>query len=324
MRYLGEDMDGNLYEYVEGLDGWGNPIGYWQGISQPEPPSLSGLGELYEAPDGTVYQVQGLAEEEETPESEEAAEPEEEESGESEAPTGMGPRQRLRRRVRVLGPRQRLRRRARVRRIFPARSPRRADPGVKHRPVRKRRGFLKKLLPIAKFASRLIPVPGAGAAVRGGLTVADKLLTRKGVAGYDGLGALYAAPDGTVYQVQGPAEEDLNGLYGDEELRGFAEDEELQGLYEDEELRGFAEDEELQGLYEDEELRGFAEDEELQGLYEDEELRGFAEDEELQGIDGYVQQDGVSGLEAYVPQESPQTHWHVPPAEPPEIWKPIW
>ena len=80
-----------------------------------------------------------------------------------------------------------------------------------------------------------------------------------------GLGALYAAPDGTVYQVQGLAE-DLDGLYADEELHGFAEEEEL---------RGFAEEEELRGLDEDEELRGFAEEEALRGLAEDEELRGF-------------------------------------------------
>ena len=52
--------------------------------------------------------------------------------------------------------------------------------------------------------------------------MADKLLKRKkGVAGYDGFGALYAAPDGSLYQVQGLAEE---------ELQGFAEDEELQWL----------------------------------------------------------------------------------------------
>ena len=300
MRDLGEDMDGNLYEYVEGLDEWGNPIGYWQGISEPEASPLSGLGALYEALDGTVYQVQGLAEEEQMPEPEKAAEPED--SGDSDAPKGMGPR-------------QRLRPRARVRRIFPARSPRRAGPGVKHRPARKKGGFLKKLLPIAKFASRFIPVPGAGAAVRAGLTVADKLFTRKGVAGSDGLGALYAAPDGTLYEVQGPAEEELNGLYGDEELRGVAEEQEL---------RGFAEDEELRGLDEDEELRGVAEEQELRGIAADEELHGFAEEQDMRGIDGYVRQDDINGLDAYIPQKPPQTHWHVPPAEPLEVWKPLW
>ena len=70
--------------------------------------------------------------------------------------------------------------------------------------------------------------------------MAEKALTKPGVAGYDGLGALYAAPDGTVYQVQGLAAEDLDGLYADEELRGFAADEELRGFAADEELRGFA------------------------------------------------------------------------------------
>ena len=129
-------------------------------------------------------------------------------------------------------------------------------------PRKKKGGFLKKLLPIAKFATRFIPGIGP-VAVRAGIDVAGKLLKRKkGVAGYDGLGALYAAPDGSLYQVQGLAEEELQGFAEDEELKGFAEDEELRGLDEDEELRGLDEDQELRGLDEDEELRGFAEDEE--------------------------------------------------------------
>jgi hypothetical protein len=122
-----------------------------------------------------------------------------------------------------------------------------------------------------------------------------------------GLGALYQAPDGTLYQVQ-----------------GFAEDEELRGFAEDEERRGFAEDEELRGFAEDEELRGFAEDEELRGFAEDEELRGFAEDEELRGLYGYVREDGVGGLDAFVPDQPAGTPWFTPPAQPPEIWKPLW
>jgi hypothetical protein len=148
--------------------------------------------------------------------------------------------------------------------------------------------------------------------------VATPYLRQAGVTGYDGLGALYQAPDGTLYQVQGLAE--------DEELRGLAEDEELRGwgLAEDEELRGFAEDEELRGFAEDEELRGFAEDEELRGLAEDEELRGFAEDEELRGLYGYVREDGVSGLDAFVPDQPTDTPWFKPPAQPPDLWRPLW
>jgi hypothetical protein len=128
--------------------------------------------------------------------------------------------------------------------------------------------------------------------------VATPLLRQAGVTGYNGLGALYEAPDGTVYQVQ-----------------GLAEDEVMRGLAEEEDLRGLAQDEELRGLSEEEELRGFG---------EDEELRGFAEDEELRGLgQGYVRQD-LSGLDAYVPQRPPSTRWFVPPAQPPEMWKPLW
>ena len=285
MGYVGElyeDLDGQLYGWVEGVDEWGDPIGSWHGLSQPEVPALGGLGALYAAPDGTVYQVQGLAAEEE------AAEPAP--PGGSQAPEGPGPGRRVPPRP---GPREGVQ-------VRPSQR-----PGARGGPPRKRKGgFLKKLLPIAKFATGFIP--GVGPLVRAGLDVASKLLKKPGVAGYGGLGALYAAPDGTVYQVQGLAAEDLDGLYADEELRGFAEDEEL---------RGFAEDDELRGLDQDEELRGFA---------ADEELRGLADDEELRGMEGYVREDAVSGLEAYVPVQPPATRWFKSPTEVPDLWKPLW
>jgi hypothetical protein len=182
--------------------------------------------------------------------------------------------------------------------------------------LKRLRKAAKRALPFVQRAASLIPGP-YGAAVATALRAATPILQRAGVAGYNGLGALYQAPDGTLYQVQGLAE--------DEELRGLAEDEELRGFAEDEELRGLAEDEELRGLAEDEELRGFAEDEELRGFAQDEELRGLAEGEELQGLDqGYVREAGTSGLEAYLPEQPPQTRWFVPPAQPPEMWKPLW
>jgi hypothetical protein len=175
--------------------------------------------------------------------------------------------------------------------------------------------FVGRALPFAQQVASLIPHPAAQAAARG-LTAVTPFLKQAGIAGYDGLGALYQAPDGTLYQMQGLAQ--------DEELRGLSEDEELRGLAEDEELRGFAEDEELRGLEEDEELRGLDEDEELRGLSEDEELRGFAEDEELRGLDqGYVR-EGVSGLDAFVPEQPPSTRWFTRPAQAPEMWKPLW
>jgi hypothetical protein len=302
MRYLGEDEvpqmkgvglylgdDGNLYQWIEGVNAADDVLAFWDGSSEPEDAALRGLGALYQAPDGTLYQMQGLAEDAETGTEAEPEAEKEQDAGEEQPKKAMGPRVR------------RLRR-------FPGRRPR---PGLAQRRgapgrTRKRGGFFKKLLPIAKFATRFIP--GIGPVASAGLDVAGKLLKRKkGVAGYDGLGFLYEAPDGSLYQVQGSAEDD--------ELRGFAEDEELRGLDEDEELRGVDEDEELRGFDEEEELRGFA---------EDEELRGIGEDQDMQGIDGYVRQDGMRGLEAYVPQAPPQTPWHVVPTEPPEIWKPLW
>ena len=277
MRYLGDDeatqlrgidlyqgTDGNLYEWVDGVDEWGE-----QELSEAEGPVLNGLGALYAAPDGTLYQMQGLAEEE---------------------AAGGGqpsnPEHRVHEGLRVAG-----------------------------RPRKKKKGgfFKKLLLPLAKVATGFIP--GAGGLIRAGIDVAEKALKKPGVAGYDGFGALYAAPDGSLYQIQGLA---------DEELRGFAEDEELKGFAADEELRGFAADEELRGLDEDQELRGLDADEELRGFDADEDLRGFAEDQAMQGIEGYVRENRMSGLDAYVPQAPPQTRWHVTPVQVAEIWKPLW
>ena len=276
MRYLGDDeatqlrgidlyqgTDGNLYEWVDGVDEWGE-----QELSEAEGPVLNGLGALYAAPDGTLYQMQGLAEEE-------AA------GGGQPSPRAQGPRR---------------------------------PPGSRPPRKKKKGGFFKKLLlPLAKVAAGFIP--GAGGLIQAGINVAEKILTKPGVAGYDGFGALYAAPDGSLFQVQGLAEE---------ELRGFAEDEELKGFAADEELRGLDGDEELRGLDEDQELRGFDADEELRGFEADEDRRGFAEDQAMQGIDGYVRQDRMSGLDAYVPQAPPQTRWHVTPVQVAEIWKPLW
>lgn len=274
LGYVGElyqDLDGHLYEWVEGVDEWGDPSGFLQGLSEPQVAELSGLGALYQAPDGTLYQMQGLADEEAA----ETEAPKTEESGESEAPKGMGPA-------------PRLHPRARARRRRPGLRLQRPGPGVKGgAPRKKKGGFLKALFPIAKFATRFIP--GVGPLVSAGLDVGGKLLKKPGVAGYAGLGALYAAPDGTVYQVQGLAAEDLDGLYADEELRRFAEDDEL---------------------------RGFAEDEELRGLEEDEELRGLEQ--------GYVREDAVSGLEGYVAVKPPETRWFKSPTETPELWRPLW
>jgi hypothetical protein len=339
--YLGEvrqGPDGNLYQYVQGMDGLGNPIGFWRGFRKrlkkfvgralpfaqrvasliPHPAAQAaargltavtpflkqtgiagyeGVGALYEAPDGSLYQVQGLAEDEELRGIDE---------DEMTQMMGVGYLGEVRQ-----GPDGNLYQWmqgvdglgnpvgfwGKLRRL--------ARKALKYHPVaaalRAASPLLRQALPVAQQVASVIP---GGAAA---LTAATPILKEAGVAGYDGLGALYQAPDGTVYQVQGLAE--------DEELRGLSEEEELRGLDEDEELRGFAEDEELRGLEEDEELRGLA---------EDEELRGFAEDEELRGLDqGYVR-EGVSGLDAFVPEQPPSTRWFTRPAQAPEMWKPLW
>ena len=150
---LYEDLDGDLYEWVEGVDAWGDPIGFWQGVSEPEVLVLSGLGALYAAPDGTIYQVQGLADE--------------------------AKRRRRRNRVKVkprrrwgqcsaCTPEQGL---GECVPVCPRSGPALASRGG---PPRKKGGFLKKLLPIAKFATRFIP--GVGPIVSAGVDVASKLV----------------------------------------------------------------------------------------------------------------------------------------------------
>jgi hypothetical protein len=344
--HLGEvrqGPDGTLYQWVEGIDGLGNPIGFWRGLRKrlkkvvsralplaqkfaPFIPGASaaltvatpflkqagvagyeGIGALYEAPDGSLYQVQGLAEDEELHGIDEddmtrmmgvgyLGEVRQGPDGNlyqwMQGVDGLGNP------VGFWGKLRKLARRA-----------------LKYHPVaaalRAARPLVQQALPIAQQVATAIP---GGAAA---LTAATPILKEAGVAGYGGLGALYQAPDGTLYQ-------QVQGLAEDEELRGLAEDEELRGIDEDEELRGLDEDEELRGFGEDEELRGLDEDEELRGFAEDDELRGLEEDEELRGLEGYVREPGTSGLEAYVPQTPPQTRWFTAPAQPPEVWKPLW
>ena len=133
-----------------------------------------------------------------------------------------------------------------------------------------------------------------------------------------GLGALYQAPDGTLYRVQGLEEAD--------DLRGFAEDE-LRGLDEPDDLRGFAEDD-LRGFEEADDLRGFAEDD-LRGFEEADDLRGYAEADDLRGfaeddLRGLEESDDLRGLDAYVSDKPAGTRWFTPPAQPPEMWRPLW
>jgi hypothetical protein len=178
--------------------------------------------------------------------------------------------------------------------------------------VRRVRSKLRPLVRGAlKIGKRVAPlVPGVGPAAATALRAATPVLRRAGVAGYNGLGALYQAPDGTVYELQGLAEDD--------ELDGLAEDEEVEGFSQDEGLEGIAEEE-------DQELQGISEDEEMGSLAQDDEPENVGEDEELSGLDqGYVREQGPSGIEAYVPEQQPTTRWFVSPTQPPELWKPLW
>ena len=73
------------------------------------------------------------------------------------------------------------------------------------------RSAVRKAMPLAQ---RFAPfIPGGAAA----LTVATPILKQAGVAGHEGIGALYQAPDGSLYQ-------QVQGLADDEELRGLGED----------------------------------------------------------------------------------------------------
>jgi hypothetical protein len=298
--YLGEvrqGPDGQLYQYVQGVDGLGNPIGFWRRLKrfarrvvkkalpiakqfapfipggaaaltavtpflkQAGVAGYEGIGELYEAPDGSLYQVQGVAEDEDL-------------HGIDEDPMtqmmGIGYLGEVRQ-----GPDGNLYQYMQ------------GMDGLGN-PI----GFWGKL---RKLGRRVLKYHPAAMALR---AAARPILKKAGVAGYAGLSAPCQIAEDASYQMQ-----------------GLADDDDLQGLDDDEELRGFDEDDELRGLEDDEELRGFA---------DDEELRGFDEDSDMQGYEGYVRQDGMSGLERFEPAQPPQTRWHVPPSQPPEIWKPLW
>jgi len=336
MRYLSEDdarlqglgyfgdvyegIDGNLYEWVHGVDAWGGSIGFWQGLS-PSTDS-DGIGSLYETPDGCLYRVQGLSEDA-APAAEAEAPAAPEQESEAKATPAMGPGRPGQIRVGPDGKRYRWvlgrdaqgKSRGFWRRVRPAfwgpPRPYAHRPGARFRPLRAgyaarrrppgRRPLLRRILPIARAATALIP--GVGPAVATGLTVASRVLGPGRVAGYDGIGQLYEAPDGSLYQVHGMAEND--------ELDGFAENDELDGFAADDELQGFADDE-LPGISQDDELHGTDQYEQQVGQQD---LRGFAQ--------GYVPQEGV-GLESYEREEPPETRWFEESAEPPEAWKPLW
>lgn len=349
--YLGEvrqGPDGNLYQYVQGVDGLGNPIGgFWSRLRNrvksvvgralpfaqrvasfiPGPygtaiatglkvatPILQragvagyeGLGALYEASDGSLYQVHGLEADDDLHGINEDAMTQimgigylgEVRQGSDgnlyqymQGVDGLGNLTGFWSKLRKLG--------SRALKYHPAAwALKAASP------------YLRRALPFAQQVASVIP--GGEAA----LTAAAPILKEAGVAGNYGLGALYQAPDGTLYQP-------VQGIDDDMELRGLDAEDELQGIDDDPELRGFDGDDELHGFNDDMELRGLEDDMDFRGL-EDEDLHGFEAGEDVQGMEGYVRQDGMNGLERFEPEQPPQTRWHVSPNQPPEVWKPLW
>jgi hypothetical protein len=97
-----------------------------------------------------------------------------------------------------------------------------------------------------------------------------------------GFGALYQAPDGGLYQMQGFADEER--LADDEFVRGLDEDDR------------YGEDDELR------DVEGY--------------VRGEGE--------GGCCCPGIRGVDAYVPPEPPQTRPFVRPSVAPDMWRPLW
>jgi hypothetical protein len=235
---------------MEGLDGLGNSIGWWKKLLRRALPIIkqvapfvpggaaalkvaepilqeaglvggNGLGALYEAPDGSLYQVQGLDQGEDL-----------EGLDEEETMMGMGYTGEVRQDLegnlyqwvegidglgnpvgfwQCCPP-------CRGRRFFPGTMRRRSVPRLRRR--------------------RSIRPPGGF--YGSGLEAEEAEL--------EGLGA--------EEDLAGFSQDDLEGLAEDEELQGLAAEEELMGLAEDDELQGLAEDEELMGLAQENELQG--------------------------------------------------------------------
>lgn len=156
------------------------------------------------------------------------------------------------------------------------------------------------------------------------------------LSGMDGLGALYQALDGSLYQLTGfqgfGADEGLDGLEADDELGAFYDAEELSGYGGEADLEGLQAEDELGDFSEDEPgslsdaelLAGFSADDELNGYgaMDDEEMAGYGEGDELGEMEGYITDPRLSGLDAYVPAQPEST----PPftGQTPETWRAIW
>ncbi|WP_446810385.1 hypothetical protein ACH50O_01995 [Methylomonas sp. 2BW1-5-20] len=325
--YLGEvrqGPDGQLYQFVQGVDGLGNPVGgFWSrvkhGLKRALPiarhfapfipggsavltaatPFLrqagiqgqDGIGELYAAPDGNVYQVQGLGEPEQFYGIDEdsldqimglgyVGEIRQGPDGNLyqylQGVDGLGNVGGFWSKLRKLGKRALQFQPARL--ALKAVSP-----------------YLQQAIPMVRQVASAIP--GGTEA----LTAAAPLMKQ---AGLSGCNCQQHKPYDVAQAMSGFAEDELQGLAADDELQGYADGGDLYG----------PDDELMQGLDADDEFAGYDGEDELQG---------FADDQDMQGVEGYVKQDGVNGLERYEPEQPLQTRWHVP-SSPPDVWKPLW
>ena len=123
---------------------------------------------------------------------------------------------------------------------------------------RRIRRVVRRVTPLVQQVAPFVPALAPAAVA---LRTATPLLRQAGVAGAEGLGAVYQAPGGQLYQIQ--------------------------------------------------------------GLEADDDLQGLEADDDLQGLEGYVREGG-SQLGGYVPQQPARTPWFTPPAQLPEMWRPLW
>jgi len=167
-----------------------------------------------------------------------------------------------------------------------------------------------------------------------------------GGTGFAGFGALFQSPDGTLYQMSNVGDDELQGFaandelgdLADEDLQGFDADDDLGDLT-DEELRGLEADDDLDGLDAEDELGDLADDNELRGFAADEDLAedemGYLADDDLQGcrcqeqnlsddLYGYVPDTRLQGMDAYFPAGLPAAQTSRTFKQTPEPWKSLW
>lgn len=283
-----QGAEGQLYEWVQGVDGLGTPVGYWRPRSgtQPGAPYVRNdapfLGEIAQAADGQLYQwVQGV--------------------------DGLGSPFGFWKRIKSL-----------ARRALPiARRLAPFVPGASAAltmatPFLKQAGIAGLGEVGALYAApdgSLYQVQGVDAENIEGLEDDDL----RGFADDE----LRGLEDDELQGLE--ADDELNGVGASEDLDGVGDADDLNGISAQDELDGFSADEGIEGLDADE-LDGLAMTDELSGLADDE-LQGFGDDAEP--MNGYVQEPGVRGVEGYGPDNPPQTPTFSPAPNAP-MWAPLW